>query len=599
MSSVHYSGPASLPSDYALLSRYAGHHPDGLEAPQDRLALAPEDVVLEEEAELEEEHVIFIPPPRPKHPTIYLPPPTVVTESTPLLNPPVPRIDEEVDQEIVLGEEEEEVGEEERQRRIRVGKVTVFWEEMRILTRYAVPVFGTHLLEFSLVMVSVISIGHLSTTALAAISLGSMTANVTGLSIIQGFTSALDTMLPSAWTSPQPQLVGLWTQRMVIVMAVLLIPMYLVWFNAENLLLFLKQDPEVARLAALYLKWVSIGLPAYAFNCISRRYFQSQGLFAVPTQIIFVVAPINVLLNYLLVWGPAPIRLGFIGAPIATAISFNLVSIMSIAYGMIYVPRTAWYPLSRRMFTSLGVLVHLGLAGVGQTASEWWAWELVALAASFLGPVALATQSVLLVSASTTFQAPFALGVATSVRIGNLLGEGKAQRAGIASNTAIVMALVLSAASSAMFMVFRNQWAYLFNNDEEVVSLVASILPLVALFQVFDGNSAVTSGILRARGKQVTGALLNLSSYYIIGIPFGMWLAFSWDMKLHGLWIGLTVSLVYCAVFGTLLCVRTDWDREVWKVAQRLKEQDKVRRMSIARRDAAERGVMDVDGHGR
>ena len=41
-----------------------------------------------------------------------------------------------------------------------------------------------------------------------------MTAGVTGLSILQGLASALDTMLPSAWTSPQPQLVGLWSQRM-------------------------------------------------------------------------------------------------------------------------------------------------------------------------------------------------------------------------------------------------------------------------------------------------------------------------------------------------------------------------------------------------
>ena len=63
-------------------------------------------------------------------------------------------------------------------------------------------------------MTSVISVGHLSTTALAAISLGSMTANVSGFSIIQGFASALDTMLPSAWTSSQPYLVGLWAQRM-------------------------------------------------------------------------------------------------------------------------------------------------------------------------------------------------------------------------------------------------------------------------------------------------------------------------------------------------------------------------------------------------
>jgi MATE family multidrug resistance protein len=54
-----------------------------------------------------------------------------------------------------------------------------------------------------------------------------------------------------------------------------------------------------------------------------------------------------------------------------------------------------------------------------------------------------------------------------------------------------------------------------------------------------------------------------------------MWLTFGWDMRLYGMWIGLTVSLVYCALFGTLLCLRTDWNREVWKVMKRLQDQDK------------------------
>jgi len=121
-----------------------------------------------------------------------------------------------------------------------------------------------------------------------------------------------------------------------------------------------------------------------------------------------------------------------------------------------------------------------------------------------------------------------------------------------------------------MFMVFRNSWGYLFNNDPEVVKLVASILPLVALFQVFDGLGATTGGILRARGKQFTGAMLNLSGYYLIGIPFGLWLTFKHDMGLAGLWIGLTVSLVYVATIGAYLCLVTDWDREVVKVRERL-----------------------------
>ncbi|PPR06453.1 hypothetical protein CVT24_002614 [Panaeolus cyanescens] len=498
---AHYQGPSSLPQDYAILNSLNNDNAqDDNEEPEYK---RPTKMTIGTRHDL----------------------PTV-TEATPLLA--APRIEESIDRNDPNDSEP---------------ATRMFWEELFILTKYALPVFGTHLLEYSLVIVSVVSIGHLSTTALAAISLGSMTASVSGFSVILGFASALDTLLPSAWTSSQPQL-----------------PTFIIWLNAEPILLYLKQEPEVAHFAALYLRYVSLGLP---------------GLFDIPTRIVFVVAPINAILNYTLVWGPEPIRLGFIGAPIATAFSFNLISFLSLIYGLFYAPTTAWHPLSRRMFDPSGLLIvaKLGLSGVGQTASEWWAWELVALAASLLGSVQLACQSVLLVSASTTFQAPFALGVATSVRVGNLLGEGKAKRAGVSAKTSIVMAFAIAFFTSMMFLIFRRQWGYIFNNDPEVVELVASIIPLLSLFQVFDGTAAVTSGILRSIGKQFLGALLNLSAYYIFGIPLGIWLAFKADYGLHGLWIGLTASLVYAAVGGTWVCLRADWNEEVDKVLERLRKE--------------------------
>jgi len=78
-----------------------------------------------------------------------------------------------------------------------------------------------------------------------------------------------------------------------------------------------------------------------------------------------------------------------------------------------------------------------------------------------------------------------------------------------------------------MFLVFKDHWGKLFNddpgitpflssrfrdtdNDSEVIRLVSSILPLVALFQLMDGLAAVVAGILRAQGRQATGAVLNL-----------------------------------------------------------------------------------------
>jgi MATE family multidrug resistance protein len=90
-----------------------------------------------------------------------------------------------------------------------------------------------------------------------------------------------------------------------------------------------------------------------------------------------------------------------------------------------------------------------------------------------------------------------------SSSIGNLLGEKNASRAALSAKASLLLTLIFSFISSMIFIIFRNRWAYIFNDDAAVVSLVASILPIVALFQVFDGLSAVTGGILRARGKQV------------------------------------------------------------------------------------------------
>ncbi|KAG2057263.1 hypothetical protein BDR06DRAFT_1037535 [Suillus hirtellus] len=134
-----------------------------------------------------------------------------------------------------------------------------------------------HVFEHSMILSSVISIGHLSTVALAATSIGFMTANVTSLSIIYGLVSTLDTMLPRAWTSDQLHLDRLWMQCMTVVMAVILIPMFVIWLNAEPILLLLRQEPEVAQLAGIYLKWTLLGLLAYAFNCISCPKIYSMG----------------------------------------------------------------------------------------------------------------------------------------------------------------------------------------------------------------------------------------------------------------------------------------------------------------------------------
>ncbi|KAG9105962.1 hypothetical protein FRC07_009039, partial [Ceratobasidium sp. 392] len=355
-------------------------------------------------------------------------------------------------------------------------------KEALVLIRYAVPIICTMLIEYSFIVTSVVTIGHLSTEMLAGAALGEITAGVTGLSVVQGFACALDSLLPQAWTGEHPSHVGLWTQRMMVLMSALIVPILAIWLNAEHIYLYLRQDPEVARLAALYLKYASFQLPCFAFNAVIRRYFQAQGLMHVPSVITIIIAPINITTNYLLVWGPEPIRLGFIGAPIATSLSISLMSVLYLIYAF-FTPNTAWHPISSKSLACLPKLFGMGLVGVGQSAAEWWSWELVSLAASQLGPTSLAAQSVLVVTSSTAYQVPAALGVASAVRIGNLLGAGRAREALVASRVATGLALAQSLVLASIFLSLHYRLPRLFNNDETVARLVSSIVPLLAAYQ--------------------------------------------------------------------------------------------------------------------
>ena len=104
------------------------------------------------------------------------------------------------------------------------------------------------------------------------------------------------------------------------------------------------------------------------------------------------------------------------------------------------------------------------------------------------------------------------------------------------------------------------------------------------MIMIHQGLCSHISHLIHARFvacQKFVGAVLNLSAYYIFGIPLGIYLAFSWKMGLHGLWLGLTFSLVYSAIIGTWICFRSNWPKEVRKVEARVKEEERIRVLEI------------------
>ncbi|KAG9313939.1 hypothetical protein JVU11DRAFT_4713 [Chiua virens] len=461
--------------------------------------------------------------------------------------------------------------------------------ECYALTRDGSGWLFMYLQEHSLVIAPTVSLGHLSTTDLAASAIGTAAASVTGYSIIQGFISSLDKVLAKA---PNRRVARIACAQATVVTGVTLFPITNLWsVQSASILQRLGQPPEVAVSASRFLKVTAAGLPGYAIGEIAKRYLTSQGLSHVHMRILSATAPLNLILNYLLVNGPIPaLRLGFAGAPLCTVLSHNALAIMLIVY---IVQRDIWEevrnlrgrnvvpdePLAESgnpslpgdepshdhldagFFAGLGALVFAGISGVLKNASQMWSKDFGGVVASILGPNTLATQAILLTTATTLHQAPKAISTASSDRAKKWMAKGNAQRAKITAYVAFFITLGGVIVTSNVLLASATSWGKLFNNDPIILQNVSELLPVIAIFQAVHGIGAWLDSSLGALGKTAVFPSLNASGDYFLGIPLGVYLALSRQWGLTGLWVGLTASLAYSCLVAAIVLMRTN----LWK----------------------------------
>ncbi|KAI8899222.1 mate-domain-containing protein [Globomyces pollinis-pini] len=444
--------------------------------------------------------------------------------------------------------------------------------EAKVLVTRAWPVSAANLLQYSINAASLFSLGHMSTKYLAAAALGTMLCNVTGNGVASGLTSALDTLCSQAFTaSDDIHAVGKLLQRGIIVMFIFCIPISLFWSDTKPFFVTLGQDPEISSLAAEFLRCMIPGLfPSFVNECL-RKYLQAQGIMKPGMYINIVGLLITIFLQWLLVFSSYSI--GFIGAPIATSITYICVTILSVLYIAFIEGNACWGGWSWKealQIQGCWEIIKLGIPGVFMICSEWGAFEIMGLAAGLLGAEYLASQTIVLNICSLSFNVPLGLSVATSTRVGNKLGANLPQTAKHVAKTAFMCALGTATIHATILVGFRHYLGYVFTSDPVLISIVADVLPLAGLYQFSEHCGAVGGGVIRGCALQRYGAPITLSGYYILGLPFGLYLSFYQGMDLVGVWIGLTFGLMFVSTCYLTIVYRLDWKNQAELAVSRI-----------------------------
>jgi MATE family multidrug resistance protein len=457
--------------------------------------------------------------------------------------------------------------EEQWEQAVASGRLRTTWQrEAKTVVAYSIPLTATFMLQYSINVASIFAVGHIGKVELAAVSLANMSNAISCLAPFQGLATSLDTLCAQAYGSGHKHLVGLQCQRMVFFLFALSIPVVVLWLFSEPILILLVPDRDTAQLAALYLRIMIFSIPGVILFECGKRFTQAQGLFRATTYVLVIAAPLNVLINWLLVW---KLNMGFVGAPIAVAITESLLPLLLFLYIWFVDGRQCWGGLSKRAFTNWWVMIRLALPGMIMVEAEWLAFEIMTLLSSRFGVEYLAAQSVLATLTTISYQIPFPMSIAASTRVANLIGAEMVHAAKITAKVTFAIAWTIGIFNLIIFVALRYHLPLLFTNDEEVIALVAKVMPVVAVMQVFDGLSAGAHGLLRGIGKQSIGGPANLISYYVISLPLSLFMAFYLDWRLEGMWAGVTVGIFCVSLIEYLYLWRTDWHKAALEAADR------------------------------
>lgn len=420
------------------------------------------------------------------------------------------------------------------------------------------PMVLTNVAQTAMTATDVLMLGWLSPDALAAGALGTniyFMLMIFGLGLVLGVAPVLAQEIGAfkyeVRRVRQTVRHGLW----IAVFASLVI--WAVLWNAQVILVAMGQEPHIAKLSGTYvraLQWTV--LPFYGY--IVLRSFISALERPMWALIIVVAAvAINALANYALIFGnfgmPA---LGIRGSGLATTIA-NALMFFGLVVVILLDRRFSRYALFGRLWRlDRKQFAHLFKLGVNIGMLLWFEVGLFTISAFIMGLIGrdtIAAYIIALQIASLTFMVPLGISQAATVRVGLAFGANDAggiKRAGWASFSLATGFMIFA---SVIMLLFPEQLIGLFldkaNLESETVRILAiSYLSYAALFQVVDGIQSVGGGMLRGIQDTKIPVIIAAIGYWLVGMPVGLLLAFTFDFKGAGIWLGLAAGLAVVAV---------------------------------------------------
>ncbi|MGD7043931.1 MATE family efflux transporter [Jeotgalibacillus proteolyticus] len=428
--------------------------------------------------------------------------------------------------------------------------------KVKQLSFILVPILITQLGLFAMNFFDTIMSGQYSTNDLAGVAIGSSLwmPVFTGLSGILLSVTPIVAQLVGAKKEkdvPMSVIQGIYVAILmaaaIVVIGIFALPPIL---NAMNI------DPEVRRIAFYYLTALAFGIiPLFVYNVL-RSFIDALGLTRVSMFITLLSLPLNVLFNYVLIFGKLGFpALGGIGAGVASALTYWLIALISIFIIHRNRPFKKYQIFSRLYRLNFSKWKEILIIGVPIGFSIFFETSIFSAVTLFMSNYStevIAAHQAAINFSSFLYMIPLSIAMALTIVVGFEVGANRMKDAKQYGWMGVGTAVTISSILGIIVFFFREPVAAMYVKDPQVIDLTVQFLFFAVLFQLSDAIQAPVQGVLRGYKDVNVSLIMTMISYWVIGLPSGYLMANFTGLEYFGYWVGLIAGLTAGAITLTV-----------------------------------------------
>ncbi|MFT5452282.1 MAG: MATE family multidrug resistance protein [Enterobacterales bacterium] len=424
-------------------------------------------------------------------------------------------------------------------------------KESNEMLKLATPAIVSQLAQMSMGAIDTIMAGNLSTSALAAISVGS-NLFFPLLIFALGIFMSLNPLVAQANGAKRYNKLGEYLRHGLYIAVAVAIPTIFLMNELDVLMDFIGVQPSIIPVVTGYLEALSWGIiPLYLFFVLRSV---NEGLFST-TAIMYIslaAIPFNVVLNYIFMYGyfglPA---LGAIGLGYATALVWCLIFTILLMY-TIFAKKYSHLVFFRH-FHKPEIRVFKEILKLGLPLSVTVGMEVLMFAAVglFIARYSIdiiAAHQIALNLSSLAYMLPLGLSVAVSARVGHAIGRNCFEDIKRASYLGLGYAMLFTVFTITIVVSIPLQLVSAYTEQPEVIAISVKLIYIATIYMMSDAIQVTTAATLRGMKDTIIPMFMAGFSYWLIGFPLAYILAEIYGLGVVGYWTGFIAGLTTAAI---------------------------------------------------